>query len=163
MVEALNLNISLPSKFRMKMYKEQKKKLVALFKELSDAIDNCSIVNIQNSQEKARGMIGTFYIGCIDIALLVSKTVKTMKLRKRSIFSFGVRPQFLLEMILRISLLMVTPLPLVYLFRADAVLYIIIYLQMLLIWAHAEIGLRQHNISKAKYGPCSVHKSCWNQ
>ena len=76
-----------------------------------------------------------------------------MKLGIKLRLSFGVRPQFLLKIVLKIFLLMSIPLFLLYAFRTGAIFYIIIYLQMLMIWPQAEIGLRQHNLSRAKFGP----------
>lgn len=61
---------------------------------------------------------------------------------------------FLLAKILgTIILLALIPILLAIGFRRDAILPIIIYLQLLLIWAQAEIGLRQHVLLSAQFDP----------
>lgn len=61
---------------------------------------------------------------------------------------------FLLAKILvKILLLALIPILLAIRFRWDAILPIIIYLQLLLIWAQAEIGLRQHVLLSAQFDP----------
>jgi len=53
----------------------------------------------------------------------------------------------------KILLLVLIPILLVIKFRWDAILPIIIYLQLLLIWAQAEIGLRQHVLFSTQFNP----------
>lgn len=61
---------------------------------------------------------------------------------------------FLLAKIsVKILLLALIPILLAIRFRWDAILPIIIYLQLLLIWAQAEIGLRQHVLLSAQFDP----------
>jgi len=53
----------------------------------------------------------------------------------------------------KILLLVLIPILLVIKFRWDAILLIIIYLQLLLIWAQTEIGLRQHVLFSTQFNP----------
>lgn len=53
----------------------------------------------------------------------------------------------------KISLLALIPIILIIRFKWDAILPIIIYFQLLLIWAQAEIALRQHILFSAQYDP----------
>ena len=53
----------------------------------------------------------------------------------------------------KIFLLVLIPILLVIKFRWDAILPIIIYLQLLLIWAQTEIGLRQHVLFSTQFNP----------
>ena len=52
-----------------------------------------------------------------------------------------------------ILLLAVIPALLAVKFTWDAILLIVIYLQLLLIWAQAEIALRQHSLFAAQFKP----------
>jgi len=53
----------------------------------------------------------------------------------------------------KMLLLALIPILLVIKFRWDAILPVIIYLQLLLIWAQTEIGLRQHLLFSAQFDP----------
>lgn len=53
----------------------------------------------------------------------------------------------------KVLLLALIPILLAIRFEWDAILPIIIYLQLLLIWAQAEIGLRQHVLFSAQFDP----------
>jgi len=65
---------------------------------------------------------------------------------KRGIINLG-------KILCKILLLVLIPILLIIKFKWDAILPTIIYLQFLLIWAQAEIGLRQHLLFSAQFNP----------
>jgi len=65
---------------------------------------------------------------------------------KRGIINLG-------KILCKILLLALIPILLIIKFKWDAILPTIIYLQFLLIWAQAEIGMRQHLLFSAQFNP----------
>ncbi len=65
---------------------------------------------------------------------------------KRGIINLG-------KILCKILLLALIPILLMIKFKWDAILPTIIYLQFLLIWAQAEIGMRQHLLFSAQFNP----------
>lgn len=65
----------------------------------------------------------------------------------------GFTTKFYTDVFVKTAILTIIPFLLVYRFRAEAILYLIIYLQVILLWVQAEISLRQADLSKAEFRP----------
>jgi len=65
----------------------------------------------------------------------------------------GIKYGWFLKVLFKIFILSVIPILLVYRLQWDAVLPVIVYLQLILIWTQAEIALRRQNLFSAQFEP----------